>query len=173
MCMSHKVNLSQLFFLKPQPKVNLQPKYFFSILQQNLLLLPHDELVSLQVTHVDDLSLLNDIRMRCQEQPADVREEKTALCIMRVGICLGVFVVDSMVVRPSVSIALKRKGIELWWIIFAILCLQRSRSKNKFCRKLQLAIARLSTWTSRNMRHRFSTAYVCSNYFQHKQTLRK
>lgn len=62
----------------------------------------------MQVTHVDDLSLLNHIRVRRQEQPADVCEEKSAFRIVRVGICLGILVVNPVVVCPSVCVALEK-----------------------------------------------------------------
>lgn len=70
-------------------------------------LLPHDDPVRLQVAHVDGQPLLDDGRVRRQEHPADVREEEAASRVMRIRIGLRVFVMDTMVERPCVSVALE------------------------------------------------------------------
>ena len=44
--------------------------------------------------------------MWCQEKPTDVREKESTLCIMWIGVGLGIFMVNTMIVGPSVSIAL-------------------------------------------------------------------
>lgn len=77
--------------------------------RQEPLLLPHDDPVDLQVAHVDRLALRDHLRVRRQEQPADVREEEAPPCVVRVGIRLRVFVVDSVVVRPGVRVTLRAK----------------------------------------------------------------
>jgi hypothetical protein len=50
----------------------------------SLLFLPHDDAISFKITHINLLSLLHNIGMRRQEEPSDVRKEKSSLCIVRI-----------------------------------------------------------------------------------------
>lgn len=50
--------------------------------------LEHDNPIGLQVGHIDNLTLLDNLRMRRQKQPANVSKEETPLGIMWIRVCL-------------------------------------------------------------------------------------
>lgn len=56
--------------------------------------------VRLNVTHVDLRTKLSHIRMFLAHQPAHMWEEKAARRVMRIGICIGEFVMNSMITCP-------------------------------------------------------------------------
>ena len=76
------------------------------ILQAKLPLLPHDEGVRLKIAHIDGLPLLDDFRVWCKHQPADVREQEPTASIMRIRVRLAVLMVHSVVQRPMIHVAL-------------------------------------------------------------------
>lgn len=72
------------------------------------LFLKHDDAIGLQVTHVNLHPLFDDIRMRREEEPTNMREEKSTLGVVGIRVGLGVLVVDSMIMSPSVGVALQK-----------------------------------------------------------------
>lgn len=59
--------------------------------------LEHDDSIGLQVGHIDDLTLLDNLWMRCQEQPANVGKEEASLGIMWICVRLREFVMYSVI----------------------------------------------------------------------------
>lgn len=59
--------------------------------------LKHDDLIGLQVTDLQLASLLDDVRMFTDQQPADVSKEKPSHGVVRVGVRLRVLVVNAMI----------------------------------------------------------------------------
>lgn len=59
--------------------------------------LEHDNSVGLQVRHIDNLTLLDNLWMRCQKEPANVGKEETSLGIMWIRVRLGELVMYSVV----------------------------------------------------------------------------
>lgn len=77
---------------------------------QNSLPLEHHHFVGLYVAQVQLLALLYHIWVLAHQQPANVGEEKAPHGVVGVCICLGEFVVDTMVPDPLVDVILQGKG---------------------------------------------------------------
>ncbi len=75
------------------------------------LLLEHDDLVLLDVAHVDVLEFVHRVRVLGHQQPTDVRVEEPASRVVRVGVGLGVFVVQAVVERPLVDAVLEGQRV--------------------------------------------------------------
>lgn len=50
--------------------------------------------------------------MFATQQPADVREEESAGCVVWIGVCFRVFVVNTMISRPMHCRVLEGDGVE-------------------------------------------------------------
>lgn len=74
--------------------------------------LEHNHCVRLQVRHVQLLTLLDDVGMFANQQPADVGEEESPLGVVRVRVRLRVLVVGAVVSRPLVDVILLRRDME-------------------------------------------------------------
>lgn len=61
----------------------------------------------MQITHVDALPFGHYLGMRRQKEPRDMREKESTASIVWIGIRFRVFVVNTMIVSPRVSIALE------------------------------------------------------------------
>lgn len=73
--------------------------------------LESDQWVLFEVTHVDSLSLLDDVRVFSAQKPTDVREEEPALSVVRVGVGLRVLVVHAMVATPLEDVVLEGQNM--------------------------------------------------------------
>lgn len=87
----------------------------------SLPFLPHDDIISFQVTHVNGFSLLNHIGMRSQEKPTNMCKEESSLGVMWIGICFRIFMVNTMVVGPSVSVSLWRSLKAKLWMLCSVI----------------------------------------------------
>ena len=71
-----------------------------------LLSLQGADRIVVQVRHVDLFPFLLDLGMFPDHQPAAVREEETAQCVVRVGVRLRVLVVEAVIARPFYYVVL-------------------------------------------------------------------
>lgn len=78
-----------------------------------LPLLKHDVGICFQVTHVDFLAIFDHFWMLPTHQPADVREEEAAICIVRIGIRVRVLVMLAMVSNPDPEAILSGQGVHV------------------------------------------------------------
>jgi len=77
-----------------------------------LLFLESNDGVTLKVGHVNSSSLDFDCRMLLGHEPSHVGKEEPSLGIMRVGIGLGIFVMDAVVPAPLVDRVLECDRLE-------------------------------------------------------------
>lgn len=80
---------------------------------QYSLFLEHDEGISLQVGHVNLLSILDDFGMLPGHQPADVGEEEAAIRVVRIRVRVRVFVVLPMVAHPNPEAILSGQSVHV------------------------------------------------------------
>lgn len=78
----------------------------FVFYNNNLLFLKHDPWIGFQIGHVYFLAILYDLWMFSRHQPADMRKEKSPICIVRIGVRIGVFMVLSMISHPNIQTVL-------------------------------------------------------------------
>lgn len=67
---------------------------------QVVLVLECDDCISIQVRHVQTLSFFFDLGMLPAQKPSNVREEKSSLGIVRIGIGFAEFVMDTVISGP-------------------------------------------------------------------------
>lgn len=79
------------------------------LIRRYSLLMELNDGIGQDVAHIDSSALLQHFGMLLQHQPADVGEEEAAIGVVRIGIGLRVFVVDSVVADPVVKRVLKMK----------------------------------------------------------------
>jgi hypothetical protein len=77
-----------------------------------VLFLEGDDRVSGEVREVETLALLNESRVLPAEEPAHVSKEKPTLGIMRIGMGLGVLVMNTVVPAPLPNAVLEGNGLE-------------------------------------------------------------
>jgi hypothetical protein len=82
-----------------------------SIIEFNLPFLPHYNRISFKVAHINYLTFGHHFWVRCQHQPPNVSEEKTSLSIMWISFGFRIFVMNSVIVSPCVSISLQKKNV--------------------------------------------------------------
>lgn len=68
----------------------------------NLPILKHHNRIALKITEIDSGSFGSDVRMFLQQQPANVREEKSATIVMRIGIGVGELMMNAMITSPNI-----------------------------------------------------------------------
>lgn len=68
--------------------------------------------VVVQISKVESLNGFIDFRKSFCDGPAEVGEHEPAGCVVRIGISIGVFVVDTVIFRPEDDCSLKRVGVE-------------------------------------------------------------
>lgn len=78
----------------------------------DLLALPDDHPVLLEVGHVHGATLDQHVAMLADHQPAHVREEEASLCVVRVGVGVRELVVHTMVAHPLVDVVLEGDRLE-------------------------------------------------------------
>lgn len=78
----------------------------FVFYNNDLLFLKHDPWIGFQIGHVNFLAILNDLWMFPRHQPADMRKEKSPICIVRIGVRIGVFMVLPMISHPNIQTVL-------------------------------------------------------------------
>lgn len=71
------------------------------------LFLEHDVGVGFQIGHVNLLSVLDDFRVLARHQPAAVAEEESSVGVVRIGVCVRVFVMLAMVSHPHIQAILQ------------------------------------------------------------------
>ena len=71
-------------------------------------MLEHNYRISFQVRHVNSLPLLFHHRMFPHQQPSNVREKEASVYIVRVRICVRIFVMQAMIPTPSVQRVLRK-----------------------------------------------------------------
>lgn len=71
--------------------------------QLNLLFLEHNPFVSFQVGHVNFFSVFDNFWMFLWHQPADVAEEESTVSIVRICICVRIFMVLSVITNPYIK----------------------------------------------------------------------
>lgn len=76
---------------------------------EHSLFVEPDDRISQEVAGVDGFALADDFRVLSTEQPTDVCEEKASSCVVGVGVCLRILVVDTMVSGPLVDVVLKQE----------------------------------------------------------------
>lgn len=80
--------------------------------RSDVLSLPLDHRIGHHVAHVDLEGLGPEVRMLLHEQPSDVREEKPAGRVVRVGVRVGALVVDAVVADPLEHVELVGERLE-------------------------------------------------------------
>lgn len=80
---------------------------FVCVCKRFSLFLEHNDCVLFQIGHRDVFPFCLHIRMLPQHQPTHVREKETAFRIMRVGICIGVFMMHPMISNPFMNAVLE------------------------------------------------------------------
>lgn len=78
----------------------------------DLLALPDDHPVLLEVGHVHGATLDQHVAMLADHQPAHVREEEASLRVVRVGVGVRELVVHTMVAHPLVDVVLEGDCLE-------------------------------------------------------------
>ena len=73
--------------------------------------LEFDQWVFFQITHVDGLSLFDDVGMFSAQKPTDVREEEAPFGVVWVGIRLRELVMDAMVATPLVYVVFQGQDV--------------------------------------------------------------
>lgn len=76
----------------------------------HLLPLKHYNLVRQQIVKLQFASFFNDIRVFAHQQPANMSEEEAPNGVVRISICLWIFVVNSVVSCPFKDIILRIQG---------------------------------------------------------------
>jgi len=89
------------------------------ILEAKLPLLSHDDGVRLEIAHIDGFPLLQDFRVWCKHQPADVREKESTASIMWIRVSLAILMVHPVVQRPLIHVALPTQFRTLSSILLA------------------------------------------------------
>lgn len=79
---------------------------------QIVFLLETQYRVRLQVRQINLFTLGNDVGMFTTQQPTDMWKEEATCCIVRISVCLWVFVVHSMITSPIHSRVLERNRIK-------------------------------------------------------------
>ena len=67
--------------------------------------------VLFQITYVDSFAFLLNVRMFSTQQPTNMRKEESSLCVIRVCICLAIFMMNSVIFGPVNCSILSRKKI--------------------------------------------------------------
>lgn len=94
--------------------------------------LKSDHRISIKVSHINPLSELFHIRMLLNHEPADVREEKSSLGVVRIGVGVGVLVVGPMVANPDRE-----------WVLHSHR-VQENHNQAKLCVGLERAVREIS-----------------------------
>lgn len=63
----------------------------------------HNPWISFKVRHVNLLSVLNNLWMFSWHQPSNMRKEEAPICIMWIGISIGIFMMLSMISYPNIQ----------------------------------------------------------------------
>lgn len=69
-------------------------------------LLPHNQWISIEITHVHLGTFLYNQRMRRQDEPADMRKEKPSLGVVWIWVGFTIFVVHPVIKSPRVHVTL-------------------------------------------------------------------
>ena len=75
------------------------------------LFLEHDDGVSLEVTEIKALALLDEGRVLPAEEPSNMGKEKTAFRIVRIRIRFRIFVMDAVISTPFMDAILECHGL--------------------------------------------------------------
>lgn len=82
-------------------------RLILDVFDDKLPALPDNDRIRLEITHINRGSLINDIRMLADQQPAHMWEEEASLRIMWVRICVREFMVNSVIPHPFVKVILQ------------------------------------------------------------------
>lgn len=112
LCTSNSINLTSIPYFKTITNKTID-SLEIRIIKVRLYwpLLEHDERVSFQVRHVDELALGDDVGMFAAHEPSDVREEEAPLRVVRVAVRVAVAMVLAMVSNPDVQAVLRKHHI--------------------------------------------------------------
>lgn len=69
--------------------------------------MPDDDKILLKIAHIDRGSLVDDIRVLTDQEPAHMREEEASLCVVRVRVRVREFMMDSVIPHPLVNVILQ------------------------------------------------------------------
>ena len=75
--------------------------------------LKHDHFIRVQIAQISLWSFGYNIRVFLHQQPPNIMcKEEPSLCVVQVGVCFGILVVDAMVPRPFKDLILCCHGIK-------------------------------------------------------------
>lgn len=69
--------------------------------------LPYDDGVLFEIAHVDCGTLVDDVRVLANQEPTHMREEEAPLRVMRIGVRVCEFMVNSVIPYPFVNVILR------------------------------------------------------------------